>query len=85
VTISTLCFTPIKTRSNNELLALSFDGMPPRLTDRARVSKVEGWELTIYYDLQCPYMGQSIETVRQYCEEQGVPLPLVPVDTLEQA
>jgi len=37
--------------------------------------------------LQCTYVGQrqSIETVRLYCEEQGVPLSLVPVDTLEQA
>lgn len=73
------------TDSGYELLTLSFDGTAPRFTDRARASKIESRELTIYYDLQCPYMGQSIETVRQYCEEQGVPLSLVPVDTLEQA
>lgn len=73
------------TDSGYELLTLSFDGTAPRFTDCARASKIESRELTIYYDLQCPYMGQSIETVRQYCEEQGVPLSLVPVDTLEQA
>jgi GNAT superfamily N-acetyltransferase len=73
------------TDSGYELLALSFDGTAPRFTDRARASKIESRELTIYYGLQCPYVGQSVETVRLYCEEQGVPLSLVPVDTLEQA
>lgn len=73
------------TDSGYELLALSFDGTAPRFTDRARASKIESRELTIYYDLQCPYMDQSIKTVRQYCSEQDVPLTLIPVDTLEQA
>ena len=73
------------TDSGYELLALSFDGTAPRFTDRARACNIENPELTIYYDLQCPYVGQSVETVRQYCEEQAVPLTLVPVDTLEQA
>ena len=73
------------TDSGYELLTLSFDGTAPRFTDRARAFGIESRELTIYYDLQCPYVGQSIETVRQHCEEQGVPLSLVPVDTLEQA
>ncbi|MEA4992870.1 MAG: GNAT family N-acetyltransferase [Oscillibacter sp.] len=73
------------TDSGYELLALSFDGTAPRFTDRARASKIESRELTIYYDLQCPYVGQSVETVRKYCKEQDVPLTLVPVDTLEQA
>lgn len=73
------------TDSGYELLAFSFDGTAPRFTDRARVSKIESRELTLYYDLQCPYVGQSVETVRKYCKEQDVPLTLVPVDTLEQA
>ena len=73
------------TDSGYELLTLSFDGTAPRFTDCARASKIESRELTIYYDLQCPYVGQSIETVRLYCEEQGVPLSLVPVNTLQQA
>lgn len=73
------------TDSGYELLTLSFDGTAPQFTDRARASKIENPELTIYYDLQCPYVGQSVETVRQYCKANRVPLSLVPVDTLEQA
>ena len=73
------------TDSGYELLALSLDGTAPRFTDRARLSRIESRELTIYYDLQCPYAGQGIETVRQYCEARGVPLTLIPVETLEQA
>ena len=73
------------TDSGYELLALSFDGTAPQFTDCAKRSRIESRELTIYYDLQCPYVGQSVETVRQYCGEQDVPLTLIPVDTLEQA
>lgn len=73
------------TDSGYELLTLSFDGTAPWFTDRARASKIENQELTIYYDLQCPYVGQSVETVQQYCSERTVPLTLIPVDTLEQA
>ena len=68
-----------------ELLALSFDGTAPRFTDRARASRIERPELTVYYDLQCPYVGKSVETVRQFCEARDVPLTLERVDTLEQA
>ncbi len=73
------------TDSGYELLTLSFDGTAPWFTDRARASKIENQELTIYYDLQCPYVGQSVETVQQYYSERTVPLTLIPVDTLEQA
>lgn len=73
------------TDSGYELLTLSFDGTAPWFTDRARASKIENQELTIYYDLQCPYVGQSVETVQQYCSERTVPLTLIPVHTLEQA
>lgn len=73
------------TDNGYELLALSFDGALPQFTEHARTSKIERKELTIYYNRQCPYVEQSIETVRGYCEEQGVPLTLIRVDTLEQA
>ncbi|MPN43233.1 hypothetical protein SDC9_190792 [bioreactor metagenome] len=73
------------TNSGYELLALSFDGTAPRFTDCAKRSRIESRELTIYYDLQCPYVDQSVEMVRQYCETNSVPLTLVEVDTLEQA
>lgn len=46
---------------------------------------IERRELTIYYDMQCPYVLQSIRTTAQYCQEAGVPLTLLPVDTLQKA
>lgn len=73
------------TDSGYELLVLSFDGTVPQFMQSALQSKIELQELTIDYDVQCPYVGQSIETVRWYCEEQSVPLSLVPVDTLQHA
>lgn len=73
------------TETGYELLALSFDKTLPRFTPQARRSVSEQPGLAIYYDLQCPYILQSIDTVRRYCAQQSVPLTLVPVDTLEKA
>ena len=52
---------------------------------RAHRLKVESEELTIYYDMQCPYIYQRIEMVKQYCEINNVPVSLIQVDTLEKA
>ena len=73
------------TDSGYELLALSLDGTVPHFTDSAKASKIEARELTIFYDLQCPYVLQSIETVRAYCVQHAVPLTLIEVDSLEKA
>ena len=68
-----------------ELLALSFDGTLPRFAPNAKSMTVESQALTIYYSAQCPYTWQSIEMVRRYCEENVVPVQLLPVDSLAQA
>ena len=68
-----------------ELLALSFDGTLPRFAPNAKSMKVESQALTIYYSAQCPYTWQSSEMVRRYCEENAVPVQLLPVDSLAQA
>ena len=68
-----------------ELLALSFDGTLPRFAPNAKSMKVESQALTIYYSAQCPYTWQSIEMVRRYCEENAVPMQLLPVESLAQA
>lgn len=73
------------TESGYELLALSFDGTTPKFTLSAKAEHIENQELTIYYDLQCPYVLQNIEIVQQYCQQQGVPVSIIPVTTLEQA
>ena len=79
-------FEVVDTTDNGyELLALSFDGKIPKFTQNAKNLKIENKELTVYYDLQCPYVYQGIETIKQYCEINEVPVSLIQVDTLEKA
>ena len=68
-----------------ELLALSFDGTVPQFAPNAKKLAIESPELTICYSMQCPFIPQRVEAVRRYCEERGVPLSLIPVDTLQKA
>lgn len=74
-----------------ELLALSLDQTTPldqtapKFAPGARNPKIENKDLTIYYDMQCPYIYQNIEKIRQYCEANHIPLSLVQVDTLRKA
>jgi len=73
------------TENGYELLALSFDGTMPKFSTNAKTSKIENKDLTIYYDMQCPYVFQTIEAITKYCEENNIPLSLVQVDTLQKA
>ena len=68
-----------------ELLALSFDGSKPAFAPNARRETVESRELTVYYDLQCPYILRRVETLRAHCGERGIPANFVLVDSLEKA
>lgn len=68
-----------------ELLALSFDGTVPSFAPSAKAQAIESRDLTIYYDMQCPYVYQSVEFIKQYCGENHVPVSLIPVDTLQKA
>ena len=47
--------------------------------------EIDGQELTVYYDFQCPYICQSVELVRQYCGERQIPVSLRLVDTQQKA
>ena len=67
------------------LLARSFDGTVPRFAPQVKEPRVEGEELTIFYDFQCPYILQSVELARSYCQETGTPVTFHPVDALEKA
>ena len=79
-------FEVVDTTDNGyDLLALSFDGTIPKFAQNAKKMKVESEELTIYYDMQCPYIYQRIEMVKQYCEINNVPVSLIQVDTLQKA
>jgi len=68
-----------------ELLALSFDGTTPKFTQNVKKQEIESKELTIYYDMQCPYVYQNAEMIKQYCRTNDVPVSLIQVDTLQKA
>lgn len=73
------------TENGYELLAISFDGTVPRFAGNAKKMEIESKDLTIYYDMQCPYVLQRIEMIRQYCEENQIPVAFIQVDTLQKA
>lgn len=68
-----------------QLLALSLDGSLPKFTDAARAMRITDQELTIYYAPQCPYIPDCLRQVRAVCEQEGIPLRLIPVDNIAQA
>lgn len=68
-----------------ELLALSFDGTNPQIAESAKKEVIENEELTIYYDMQCPFINERIELIEQYCNLNKIPLSLRLVDTLHKA
>lgn len=68
-----------------ELLALSFDGTTPRFAPNAKKQQIERKELTIYYNVQCPYTYQRLKTAAEHCQTNGVPISLIQVDTLQKA
>lgn len=79
-------FEVVDTTDNGyELLALSFDGTLPKFAQNAKNQEIENKELTIYYDMQCPFASQYIEAIKQYCETNEVPVTLIQVDTLQKA
>lgn len=73
------------TEQGYELLALSFDGTSPRFAQSVKNKGIETEELTIYYDMQCPYIYQNLETVKKYCDMNEIPVSVIPVDTLQKA
>lgn len=79
-------FEVVDTTDNGyELLALSLDGTTPKFVMSVKNPKIESKELTIYYDMQCPYIYQNVEMIKQYGEMNDVPVSLIQVDTLEKA
>ena len=68
-----------------ELLALSFDGTMPRFTEKAKKQSIENRNLTVYYDLQCPFIPDKVRLIEEYCKARHVPVDVIKVDTLEKA
>lgn len=73
------------TDSGYELLALSFDGTKPSFAENVKKKEIEDKNLTIYYDMQCPYIYQNIEKIKQHCETNNISVSLIQVDTLQKA
>lgn len=79
-------FEVVDTTDNDyELLALSFDGTTPRFAPSVKMPEIENKELTVYYDMQCPYIHQTVEMVQQYCAMHDIPVSINQVDTLQKA
>lgn len=73
------------TENGYDLLALSFDGTIPGFTPKAKASRIENKELTIFYDMQCPFIPQYIERIGDYCETNHIPVSFIQVDSLRKA
>jgi hypothetical protein len=79
-------FEVVDTTDNGyELLAVSFDGTTPKFAQNAKKLEIKSKELTIYYDMQCPYIYRSIEMIKQHCEINDIPVSLIQIDTLQKA
>lgn len=78
-------FEVVDTANDYELLALSFDGTIPQFAPNVQKQEIECKDLTIYYDLQCPFIPQKVELIKQYCEEKDIPVFFNQVDSLQKA
>ena len=79
-------FEVVDTTDNGyELLALSFDDTKHRFASKVKEPGIENKKLTIYYDMQCPYISQNVEMIKQYGEMHDIPVSLIQVDTLQKA
>ena len=61
------------------------DGTLPQFTQNAKNGVIDRQELTIYYDMQCPFIYKNIEIIKEYCETNSVSVSLIQVDTLQKA
>lgn len=73
------------TANGYDLLALSWDGTKPQFAPNAKSLEIESQELTIYYDMQCPFSHQALKNIQEYCQDTGATASFLPVDTLEKA
>lgn len=79
-------FEVVDTTDNGyELLALSFDGTAPKFAENAKGQSIASKILTIYYDMQCPYIHQKVDMIKQYCSTHEIPVDFIKVDTLHKA
>lgn len=68
-----------------ELLTLSFDGTTPKFAPNVKTPNVDSRGLTIFYDMQCPFVYQNIEKLKAFCDTESIPASFIQVDTLQKA
>lgn len=73
------------TANGYALLALSLDGTTPRFAPNAKKLEIPSKDLTLYYDMQCPYIHQNVDVLQQYCATHDIPASFIQVDTLQKA
>lgn len=73
------------TEDGYKLFALSFDGTYPEFTENAKRQHIDNECLTIYYSVQCPYILQKTEEIKNYLTDNNIDFSLIKVDTLEKA
>ena len=79
-------FKPVDSTENGyELLALSFDGSVPHFAPKAKTMKIESKDLTIYYDFQCPYILQTVQSIEKYCAENEIRANFIKIESCEAA
>lgn len=64
---------------------LSFDGTTPEFAENVKKPEIDSKILTVYYNMQCPYIHQNIAALKAYCETNDVPASFIFVDTLQKA
>ncbi|MGN0544819.1 MAG: GNAT family N-acetyltransferase [Acutalibacteraceae bacterium] len=74
-----------KTDNGYELLALSFDGTKPHFAPNAKKLEIDSDDLTVFYDMQCPYVLQSVEKAKEYCAKNSIPASFIQVNSLRKA
>lgn len=78
-------FEMADTNGEYELLYLPFGGEKPAFAPNAKQMCIPQKELTIFYSPQCPFILNCVQQVQGYCQRAGVPLRLIPVDSLQKA
>ena len=59
--------------------------LTPRFCTSAKQEHICNQELTVFYDMQCPYVLKNVDIIRQYCEMHDIPVTFHLIDTLEKA
>ena len=87
------CLADARTHGKSGVCMLGAEKQKAWLSDQSFARKfgfevvdtTESQALTVYYDMQCPFIPGNLEMIRQHCEAHGVPADFIEVDTLRKA